>query len=47
MEGTNPGKELEKHLAGMEDWYKAVVFDTNNKVLAVKNVNKVDDKELT
>ncbi len=43
MENTN---SLEKNLGLMEDWYKTVIFDNDCKVLATKNVNKVDDKEL-
>ena len=37
---------LEKNLGLMEDWYKTVIFDNDGKVLASKNVNKVDEKEL-
>lgn len=37
---------LEKNLATQEDWYRAIIFDTNKKPIAVKNVAKVDDNEL-
>lgn len=43
MESTNT---LEKNLGLMEDWYKTVIFDNDGKVLASKNANKLDEKEL-
>jgi hypothetical protein len=46
MEGTISKDNLEKHLAAMEDWYKAVIFDTNGKTIASKNANKTSEKEL-
>ena len=47
MEGTISKENLEKHLANMEDWYRAVIFDSNGKLVATKNSNKVTEKELT
>ena len=47
MEGSISTSNLEKNLSQMEDWYKAVIFDSNAKVLASKNVSKIDEKELT
>ncbi len=38
---------LEKNLEGVEDWYRAVLFDNNNKVIAKKNASKLDEKELS
>jgi hypothetical protein len=38
--------KLEEQLGKMEDWYKALIFDSSCKVLASKNVPKVDEKEL-
>ncbi len=46
MEGSTK-ETLEKQLTAVEDWYKAVVFDSNAKVVASKNANKTDEKELT
>ena len=43
MEGTNT---LEKNLGLMEDWYKTVIFDNDCKVIASKNVSKLDQVEL-
>lgn len=37
---------IETKLAEMEDWYRAVIFDTNCKTVGVKNC-KVDEKELS
>ena len=37
---------LEKSLEQAEDWYRAVLFDNNGKVVAVKNSPKLDEKEL-
>jgi hypothetical protein len=45
MESTSKDG-LDKQLAAVEDWYKAVIFDANCKVIASKNVNKVDEGEL-
>ncbi len=47
MEGSISTSNLDKNLSQMEDWYKAVIFDSNSKVLASKNVSKIDEKELT
>ena len=47
MEGTSSKDNLEKQLVAMEDWYKAVIFDINGKVVASKNAAKVGEKELT
>jgi hypothetical protein len=48
MESTSISKDsLEKNLASMEDWYRAVIFDNNSKVLASKNASKLDERELT
>lgn len=46
MEGTTSKDNLEKQLAVMEDWYKAVIFDTDGKIIASKNANKTNEKEL-
>jgi len=44
---STPSKDLlENHLNSQEDWYKALIFDTNKKPIAVKNVPKIDDAEL-
>jgi hypothetical protein len=43
MEGTS---NIEKNLGLMEDWYKTVIFDNDGKVLACKNVNKLNESEL-
>lgn len=40
------GESLEKNLEAMEDWYRAVIFDNNGKVVAKKNSQKLDEKEL-
>jgi len=47
MEGTSSKDNLEKNLNTMEDWYKAVIFDTNGKIVASKNASKTSEKELT
>ena len=46
MEGTSSKDSLEKHLVGMEDWYKSVIFDSEGKVVASKNASKTSEKEL-
>lgn len=47
MEPSSLSKEkLESHLAKMEDWYRAIIFDSNGQAIASKNVTKIDDKEL-
>lgn len=46
MEGTSSKDSLEKHLVSMEDWYKAVIFDSEGKVVASKNATKTNEKEL-
>jgi hypothetical protein len=46
MESTISKDNLEKHLGTMEDWYKAVIFDNNCKILATKGSVKTDEKEL-
>lgn len=38
--------QIETKLTEMEDWYRAVIFDTNVKVLAAKNA-KAEEKELS
>lgn len=47
MEGAINKENLEKQLTNMEDWYKAVIFDSNGKVIASKNASKASEKELT
>ena len=37
---------LNKNLEMMEDWYRAVIFDTSCNVIAKKGMEKVDEKEL-
>ena len=45
---SSPSKEsLENHMKAQEDWYRALIFDTNKKPIAMKNVAKVDDAEIT
>ena len=39
-------KDLSKYLEEMEDWYRAVIFDSDGTEIAKKNVDKVDSKEL-
>lgn len=39
-------ENLSKSLETMEDWYRAVIFDTSANILAKKNMEKVDEKEL-
>jgi hypothetical protein len=46
MEGSLK-ETLEKELNGVEDWYKAVIFDSNGKIVAAKNASKTDEKELS
>lgn len=36
---------LDKSLADVEDWYRALIFDTKLNVVAAKNVS-VNEKEL-
>ena len=38
--------DINKALESMEDWYRAVIFDSSSEVLAVKNVDKVNKDEL-
>jgi len=45
MEGSLK-ETLEKELNTVEDWYKAVIFDSNAKIVASKNASKTDEKEL-
>lgn len=47
MEGTISKDKLEGELTKFEDWYKAVIFDGEGKVIASKNANKTNEKELT
>lgn len=47
MESTPSKDSLEKHLIAQEDWYRALIFDSNKKPIASKNVSKLDDAELT
>lgn len=37
---------LEKAFVAVEDWYRAVLFDNNGKVIVKKNADKLDEKEL-
>jgi hypothetical protein len=46
MEGNVSKDNLEKQLATFEDWYKAVIFDSNGKIVASKNASKTNEKEL-
>jgi hypothetical protein len=46
MESNISKENLEKHLTSMDDWYKAVIFDSSAKIIASKNANKTDEKEL-
>jgi hypothetical protein len=46
MEGLVSKENLEKNLISMEDWYKAVIFDSNGKIVASKNASKTSEKEL-
>ncbi len=46
MEGSLK-ETLEKELNAVEDWYKAVIFDSNAKIVAAKNASKTDEKELS
>lgn len=39
-------KKLEEELAKYEDWYKAVIFDNEAKIIASKNCDKLKDGEL-
>lgn len=42
-----PSKEvLEGEMKKFEDWYKAIIFDTNCSVLASKNCDKLKEGEL-
>lgn len=47
MESTPSKDNLEKCLNEQEDWYRALIFDGNKKPVAIKNLTKVDDAELT
>jgi len=47
MESTPSKDNLEKCLNAQEDWYRALIFDVNKKPVAIKNLTKVDDAELT
>ncbi len=47
MEPTSLSKEnIESLFAKVEDWYKAVLFDSNGKPIATKNASKLDENEL-
>lgn len=46
MEGSLK-ETLEKELNAFEDWYKAVIFDKNCKIVASKNSSKTEEKELS
>jgi|LauGreDrversion4_2_1035121.scaffolds.fasta_scaffold771945_2 hypothetical protein len=46
MEATPSKENLEKQLTAMEDWYKAVIFDSEGKIIASKNASKTSEKEL-
>jgi hypothetical protein len=43
---SNSKDNLEKNLNTMEDWYKSIIFDSSAKIIASKNANKTDEKEL-
>jgi len=47
MDSSLNKDNLEKKLAEVEDWYRAVVFDDKAKVIASKNSSKADEKELS
>lgn len=38
--------KLTEQLNKFEDWYKAIIFDTNGTVIATKNTDKLQDGEL-
>ena len=38
--------KLTEQLNKFEDWYKAIIFDTNGTVIASKNTDKLQDGEL-
>ena len=44
MEGDKA--KLTEQLNKFEDWYKAIIFDTNGTVIASKNTDKLQDGEL-
>ncbi len=46
VEKDDKSSDLSKGLETMEDWYRAVIFDTSLNVLAKKNVEKVNQDEL-
>lgn len=44
MESLTP--KLEEEMAKFEDWYKAIIFDSEGKIIAKKNCDKLVDGEL-
>ena len=44
MESLTP--KLEEEMGKFEDWYKAIIFDTEGKIIAKKNCDKLVDGEL-
>ena len=38
--------KLEEEFAKYEDWYKAIIFDNEGKIIASKNCDKLKDGEL-
>lgn len=38
--------KLEEEFKKYEDWYKAVIFDTEGKIIASKNCDKLKEEEL-
>ena len=37
--------DLTKQLTEMEDWYRAVIFDSELKTISAKNIGKSDESE--
>ena len=46
VEKIDLNSDVTKAMEGMQDWYRAVIFDKNLKVIAKKNLETVDEKEL-
>ena len=44
MEGAKA--KIEEQFQKFEDWYRAVIFDTNCTIIASKNCDKIQDGEL-
>merc|ERR1719362_383887 len=47
MESSPSNESLENQMKAQEDWYRALIFDTNKKPIAMKNVPKPDEAELS